>query len=173
MNCIIRPLLLEDEPFLWEMLYQALHVPDGQTVPPPEVINLPELARYVQDWGREGDCGFLASDAATGQPVGAVWLRLLMSENKGYGYVGDDTPELSIAVLPEHRGQGIGTELLTCLVASVRGHSSISLSVSEGNSALRLYERFGFEVVSKSAESLTMKRALKANSGGLTTVLHN
>jgi hypothetical protein len=31
MTCIIRPLKLEDEPFLWEMLYQAIHVPEGQT----------------------------------------------------------------------------------------------------------------------------------------------
>ena len=159
MSCIIRPLASKDEPFLWEMLYQALHVPKGQPVLPREVIHLPELARYVQGWGQQpGDCGFLASNVTTGQPVGAAWLRLLVSENKGYGYVDDDTPELSIAVLPEYRDQGIGTELLTCLIGSVSGHSSISLSISEGNPAFRLYEQFGFEVVSKSAGSLTMKR---------------
>jgi ribosomal protein S18 acetylase RimI-like enzyme len=155
---MIRPLLSDDEPFLWEMLYQALHVPEGQSVPSREVVRLPELARYVQDWGREGDCGFLASDAATGQSVGAVWLRLLMGANKGYGYVDDVTPELSIAVLPEYRGQGVGTQLLTRLFASAYGQSSISLSVSADNSALRLYERFGFEVISKSDGSFTMKR---------------
>ncbi len=140
------------------MLYQALYVPEGQLALPHEAIHLPELARYVQGWGQPGDCGFLASDETTGQPVGAVWLRLLKNENKGYGYVDDDTPELSIAVLPEYRGQGIGTDLLNCLVASGYKHSSISLSVSEGNPAFRLYERFGFEVVSKNAGSLTMKR---------------
>ena len=157
MNCIIRPLVAEDEPFLWEMLFQAIYVPDGQTALPREAIHLPELARYVQDWGREGDYGFLASDTATGQPIGAVWLRLLTRANQGYGYVDDDTPELSIAVLPEHRGQGVGTELLNYLLSSVYGHSSISLSVSENNPALRLYKRFGFTVLSKSAGSLTMK----------------
>ncbi|MGF1588506.1 MAG: GNAT family N-acetyltransferase [Pleurocapsa sp.] len=161
MSCIIRPLVPEDEPFLWEMLYQALYVPVGQAVLSYEVIYLPELARYVKGWGQPSDCGFLASDATTGQPVGAVWLRLLKNENKGYGYVDDDTPELSIAVLPEYQGQGIGTELLNCLVASVCEHSSISLSVSEGNPATRLYERFGFEVVSGSAGSFTMKRDSK------------
>lgn len=83
----MRPLTLEDQPFLWEMLYQALYVPKGQTAPPPEVIHLPELAGYVQGWGREGDRGFLASDAATDQPVGAVWLRLMTGESKGYAYI--------------------------------------------------------------------------------------
>ncbi len=140
------------------MLYQALYVPEGQPVPPREVVRLPELACYVRGWKRSGDCGFLASDAATGQSVGAVWLRFLVGENKGYGYVDDDTPELSIAVLPEYRGQGVGTQLLIHLLASAYGQSSISLSVSVDNPALRLYERFGFEVVSKSDGSLTMKR---------------
>ncbi len=158
MNYVIRALASEDEPFLWEMLYQALHVPKGELSPPREVIHLPELSRYVQGWGRKGDRGFLASNATTGQYIGAVWLRLLIRESKGYGYVDDDTPELSMAVLPEYRGQGIGTELLACLVSSVCKHSSISLSVSEGNPAFRLYERFGFKVVSKSAGSFTMKR---------------
>lgn len=140
------------------MLYQALYVPKGQSVLPREVVRLPELARYVRGWKRSDDCGFLASDAATGQPVGAAWLRLLVGENKGYGYVDDDTPELSIAVLPEYRSQGVGTQLLIHLLASACGQSSISLSVSVDNPALRLYERFGFEVVSLSDGSLTMKR---------------
>ena len=158
MNCIIRPLTTEDEPFLWDMLYYALHVPKGQIAPPREVIRLPELARYAQGWGIEGDCGFIISDAAMGQPIGAVWLRLMVGENQGYGYVDDSTPELSIAVLPEYRGQGIGTHLLAHLFGSECGGSSVSLSVSVGNPAVRLYERLGFTVVSKSAGSLTMKR---------------
>ncbi len=158
MNYIIRPLASTDEPFLWEMLYQALYVPEGQTALPHEVIHLPELARYVQGWGREGDCAFLASDAVRDQPIGAVWVRLLLGEDKGYGYVDDDTPELGIAVFPEYRGQGIGTQLLTHFFASVCGQSSISLSVSAKNPAVKLYSRFGFEVVSRTDESLLMKR---------------
>jgi ribosomal protein S18 acetylase RimI-like enzyme len=158
MNCIIRPLELKDEPFLWEMLYQAIHIPQGQTPLSREVIQIPELARYVQDWGREGDCGFLGSDTLTSQPIGAVWLRLLIGEHKGYGYVDDTTSELSIAVLPEYRGQGMGTQLLTHLFASEWGKSSISLSVAADNRAVRLYERFGFDIISRSDGSLTMKR---------------
>ncbi|NEQ95481.1 MAG: GNAT family N-acetyltransferase [Cyanothece sp. SIO2G6] len=157
MNYIIRPLALEDEPFLWEMLYQAIHVPEGQTTLPREVVQIPELARYVQGWGREGDCGFLGSNTLTHQPIGAVWLRLPIGKYKGYGYVDDDTPELSIAVYPEYRAQGLGTQLLTCLFASEWGRSPISLSVSVDNPAVRLYERFGFEVVNRNDGSLTMK----------------
>jgi ribosomal protein S18 acetylase RimI-like enzyme len=101
------------------------------------VIRGPELARYVAGWGREWDCGFLASDAA-GKSLDAVWLRLLRGENQGYGYVDDNTPELSIAVLPEHRGRGIGSPLLTHLFASACGNLTVSLSVAVGNPALSL-----------------------------------
>jgi hypothetical protein len=79
------------------MLYQVLHVPKGELYPPRKVIHLPELSRYVRGWGRKGDRSFLASNAVTDRYVGTVWLMIY--ENKGYGYVDTDTPELSMAGL--------------------------------------------------------------------------
>jgi GNAT superfamily N-acetyltransferase len=154
-NYSIRSLTPTDQPFLWEMLYQTLYVPADGTPPPRDVIYQPDLARYVQDWGREGDRGFIASDLATGEPIGAVWLRFLIEENRGYGYIDNQTPELGLAVLPEYRGQGIGTALLNALVAVVPG--AISLSVSAENPALRLYQRFGFAIVSENRGTMILK----------------
>lgn len=154
----IRPLRSDDGPFLWDMLYHAIHVPEGHVAPPRDIVYLPDLARYVQDWGQTGDYGFLASGVETGVLLGAAWIRLLTGKNRGYGYVDDDTPELSIAVLPQHRGQGIGTALLGCLFSSSPGSSSISLSVSGDNPALKLYQRFGFRIVGENAGSFTMIR---------------
>ncbi|MEM1427556.1 MAG: GNAT family N-acetyltransferase, partial [Cyanobacteria bacterium P01_H01_bin.130] len=74
-DCAIRRLQTQDEPFLWEMLYQALYLPEGAAPLPRQVLRSPELARYVENWGRQGDVGFLAS-MAEGIPIGAVWLRL-------------------------------------------------------------------------------------------------
>ncbi|TVQ96443.1 MAG: N-acetyltransferase [Spirochaetaceae bacterium] len=145
------------------MLFQAIHVPDGHPPLSREVLNLPELARYVRGWGREGDCGFLAAAGKPiGEPVGAVWLRVLGGEDRGFGYVAEDTPELSIALLPEFRDRGIGTQLLSRLFAAPCGDTPVSLSVSTDNPAVRLYRRFGFEVVGESGDSLTMLRS--ANS---------
>ena len=158
MECNIRALTPNDESFLWEMLYQALYVPEGHPALPREIVQIPELAHYVKDWGRQGDYGFLASDPITGKSIGATWLRLLIGDNKGYGHVDDSTPELSIAVLPEYRGQGVGSQLLAHLLVSECGQSSISLSVSADNPAVRLYQRFGFETIVQSNESLIMKR---------------
>jgi ribosomal protein S18 acetylase RimI-like enzyme len=157
----IRRLTAEDEHFLWEMLYAALHVPPGQPPLSREVVNEPGIARYVLHWGKGGDTGFVAVDASTSLPVGAAWVRMFTAGNKGYGYVDSETPELSIAVLPEYRGKGIGTDLLRHLVEEVRvRHRALSLSVSSDNPAIRLYQRLGFEVVERSATSLTMKKQL-------------
>ena len=162
---VIRPLTQADEPLLWEMLYHAIYVPEGQALPEPDVVNRPEIARYVRDWGQADDRGFIALDGGGKQPLGAAWLRLLRGDGKGFGYVDETTPELSVAVLPQCRGQGIGTRLLTRLLqVASNNHPAVSLSVAAENPALRLYRRLGFEVVGTSGTSLTMKVALTPSS---------
>ncbi|MEO0560313.1 MAG: copper homeostasis protein CutC [Bacteroidota bacterium] len=151
----IRPLTGADAPILSEMLYHAIHVPPGDTPPPPDVVDQPSLARYVAGWmQRAGDVGCLAE--ANGEPVGAAWLRLWPDAERGYGFVDAQTPELSMAVQPGVRGQGIGTRLLRQVLRE-SGAAAVSLSVSCTNPARRLYEREGFVTVGELADdSLTM-----------------
>ena len=100
-------------------------------------------ARYVVGWGQSGDMGYVAMLGQT--PIGAAWLRLWLGEDKGYGYVEDGVPELAIAVLPSYRNQGIGTQLLTQLLAIAQKHfPAVSLSVRSDNPVVRLYQRLGF-----------------------------
>jgi ribosomal protein S18 acetylase RimI-like enzyme len=157
----IRPITPADEPFLWEALYHAIYVAPGDTPPERDIVSHPTLARYVRDWGDANDLGFIAVAEENRQSIGAAWIRLLTGDNKGYGYTDDTTPELSVAVLPEYRGKGIGTELLIHLLqaASIH-HRSVSLSVESGNPASRLYRRLGFEIVSTSGTSLVMRKTL-------------
>ena len=131
-----RPLIPADQDFLWEMLYQAIYVPAGSPPPAREVIYQADLAKYVSDWGQSDDLGLVAIDSTIQQPVGAAWLRLLIGSNRGYGYLDDHTPELSIAILPAYRGQGIGSILLEKIILAARSrYPAISLSVSVGNPA--------------------------------------
>jgi ribosomal protein S18 acetylase RimI-like enzyme len=151
----IRPLTLADEPFLWEMLYQALYVPEGHPPFPREIVRNPEISRYVQGWGKADDLGFIA--LVEGKPVGAVWLRLLTGDHRGFGYVDATTPELSIAILPEYRGQGIGSKLIVRLLEKTQPrYGAICLSVSADNPAKRLYQKLGFEVTGENGSSLTL-----------------
>ena len=159
----LRALNQTDGDFLREMLYHALYLPAGQTPFPKEIVNEPEIARYVEGWGRDDDRGFIAFDRSTSEPIGAVWIRLFKRESPGYGYLDDEIPELSIALLPGYRHRGIGTALLTQLIDEAQGrYVALSLSVSTDNPAAHLYQRLGFEVVRQNGASLTMKKALKS-----------
>ena len=134
----VRLLTDEDEPILSIMLMYAAHESSVAAVK----TNL-DLARYVGRWGRYGDVGVIA--AIEGVAVGAAWLRLWSKGDHGYGYLDDQTPELAIAVVPEERGNGIGTALLNKLLAIAQPQfPAICLSIRADNPALRLYERSGF-----------------------------
>ncbi|WP_181273315.1 GNAT family N-acetyltransferase [Brevibacterium oceani] len=80
----------------------------------------------------------------------------------GYGWVAADIPELSIAVLPDHQGQGIGGALVdtVCALARMSGFPAVSLSVSDGNGAAKLYTDHGFVSVGRSGDSDVLVRRL-------------
>ena len=55
---------------------------------------------------------------------------------------------MDIALLPEHRGMGIGTQILRELQEEARtAGKALSIHVEKFNPALRLYERLGFRAV--------------------------
>ena len=151
MDYAIRQLTTEDEPILWEMLYQGLSSPGKKNLPSRDVVHRPEFARYVEGWGRAGDTGFVAHNKKNGVLIGAVWLRKPSCKP-------DASPELALVVRPEHRKHGIGTALLTQLVRANPEQSTISLSFVKGKPILRLYERFGFKVVEEQPHEIVMYR---------------
>ncbi len=151
----LRPLQVSDEPFLWEMLYQALYVPEGQPPFSRDILAEPDIACYVRGWGRLGDWGLRACDGD--KPVGAIWLRLWAGTERGYGFVDETVPEMSIAVLKEYRGFGLGTRLIREVIRIARPQvPGISLSVVESSPARRLYERLGFRTIGRVGGSLIM-----------------
>ena len=140
MRLVFRTAIGSDEPFLREMLWLALFVPPGASPLPRAVLSEPAISRYVDGWSKwPGDYGMIA--LMDNVPVGAGWLRRFSAGAPGYGFVDDHTPELSIALLPEFRGQGIGSRMLGELL---RHTPSVSLSCDLANPACRLYARYGF-----------------------------
>ena len=151
MDYLIRKLTRQDEPILREMLYHGLSA-SGKSEPfSRDVLRRPEIARYVDGWGRVGDTGFVAHDKKNRGLLGAAWLRRPADKP-------DTSPELALAVKPEHRRHGIGTALLTQLVRANPHHSTISVSFVAGKPVLRLYERFGFKVVEQRPDAVVMQR---------------
>lgn len=150
----IRSASRGDESFLFDMLYEALFVPPGREPFPRSVLEAHEIAHYAAGFGNQvGDVGFVAE--AAGERVGAAWVRLLQGDDRGYGHVDDDTPELTVAVRREWRGRGIGAALVTEVITVV---PRISLSSDSRNPATRLYRRLGFTQIATDGTSVTMLR---------------
>ena len=67
----------------------------------------------------------------------------------------------NVAVLPEFRRRGIGTQLLT---ASLNGFKSVGISrvslevTAENNAAVRLYEKIGFDIAGTNYREVFRKR---------------
>lgn len=153
----------DDVPFWWEMLLEATYpLPGWERSSLPELQEDPHNSIYLAGWGREGDRALIAE--IDDQRFGAAWFRLFGDDQPPYGFIDNHTPQLAIAVHADHRGTGIGTMLLTALIAEARcaGFGALSLSVAVPNTALRLYERLDFECVSLDASSRTILLDLRA-----------
>jgi len=160
MNLQYRKLIADDYTALREMFYLSLFIPEGEEPYPGSVIDLPDLSKYIEEYGREGDFGFLCEDQ--NKVIGAIWGRLFSEENKGFGFIDENIPELGMAVIPEYRNKGIGHQLLSLFLeeAKQRGYRAVSLSVDKRNRARKLYFRAGFEVVKKSDVDYIMMKKL-------------
>jgi len=112
---VLRRAVAGDVGFLREMLYLALFVPPGAEPFHPEILDKPELARIVEGFGAEvGDAGWIAA-MDSGKPLGAAWVRRFSVDAPGFGYVDDQTPELSIAVdVTARPGEIISARMSSC-----------------------------------------------------------
>ncbi len=156
-----RNLLATDTPFLQTMLYQALYVPEGNPPFPTSILDEPSIAKYIANWGSlPNDLAIVA--IGNQQPIGAIWGRQFPANNKGYGFVNAQTPEISMAILPAYRNKGIGTKLLTQLEKAYQQTSikTLSLSVDKRNPAKRLYQRNAYLLYKEEGTALTLWKTI-------------
>lgn len=155
---VIRQIRSEEIPVLDEFLYQAIFVPQGTQPPLRSIICKPELQVYLKDFGAQKDDHCLVAEAAD-QIVGAVWTRIM----NDYGHVDADTPSFALSLLPEYRGQGIGTALMERMLEWLRecGYRQASLAVQKENYAARMYQKLGFEIIGENEEEYIMLHRLQ------------
>jgi ribosomal protein S18 acetylase RimI-like enzyme len=161
MNLHIRPVNSADQSVLWRMLSYAARVEQDGTTDWSVLSTDPFLAAYALDWGRSGDIGFVAAHAES--VMGAAWVRSVATiGHDPIGRYGD--AELVIAVEPMQLGLGIGTQLLTALLAQTDAAGIVVYcSVRGDNPAQHLYRRAGFvecdRIVNRvGTESIVMQR---------------
>jgi ribosomal protein S18 acetylase RimI-like enzyme len=158
----LRKATADDAGFLLEMLMEAYNWSGEQRVARGDVESQPQLRRCVAGWPRGQDFGMVAQAGAE-TPLGAAWARIFSAEEPGYGFVAEDIPEITMAVVASQRSRGIGRRLLEALVAAARekGWRAVSLSVEDGNRAVGLYREVGFVTVGRVGSSDTMLLELR------------
>ena len=150
-----RPLTAADQKSLWRWLHLALWDPPPAGPRPLAVLEHPETRIYAEDWGRPADIGFVA--VVDGNDAGACWLRLLPA-GAGLACVDAVTPQLGIALEPEHRRLGIGKALIgrSLREARDRGHAQVSLTVHPRNPAVSVCAACGFSRIGERGPYLLM-----------------
>jgi GNAT superfamily N-acetyltransferase len=154
----IRELRTSEIDFLQDALYEAIYIAESKDKLPRSIIEQAELNRYISNFGRKNDFCLVAEQ--NGYLVGAIWIRIFSESEKGYGYVDEFTPELSMAVLDGNRNKGIGKQLLKSMIRELekRPYEQISLSVSKENFAHEFYKKYGFVDYHETKDSITMTR---------------
>jgi ribosomal protein S18 acetylase RimI-like enzyme len=149
-----------DYPFLREMLYKAVFVPEEERPLPFSIIDLPEISKYIDNWNDNFDFGLIVLHQE--KSVGAIWCRLFSEDLKGYGYIDNETPEVSMALKEEFRNKGFGNQMMSQIfnLAREKGLKALSLSVDKRNCAYRLYLRMGFKIVDEAGADFKMKKVL-------------
>jgi ribosomal protein S18 acetylase RimI-like enzyme len=72
----------------------------------------------------------------------------------------DEISVVDIALLPEHRGRGLGTKLMLDVLAEADAAGKrVTIHVERFNRALSLYERLGFVQVEEQGVYLLLERA--------------
>lgn len=162
---IIRPMREDEYYLLTEFLYEAIYQRDNVRRLPRTVIQQPQLLVFIRDFGQADDRCLAAE--IDGVVVGAVWIRILAGEVKGFGNIDPDTPEFGISLYPEYRGRGIGSRLVGSMLELLQeaGYHQASLAVQKDNYALRMYQKAGMKIIGETDEEYLMLCILNQKEG--------
>lgn len=148
----IRQLTASDSPILRIATLTNMNWTGEERFTYRDIDQTPDIRHYFEFRSARGDFGFVAERA--GLTIGVVWALFLGGADKGYGFVEEGVPELSVCVWSGYRGQGVGGELMRGLLGEARGRGleRVSLSVEESNPSVHLYRVFGFKPLPDAGE---------------------
>ena len=156
----IREIKENEYEFLREMLYEAIYFADENQKLPKSFVFEPHISKYVENFGRRGDFAFVL--VIENELVGAIWTRIFSETVASYGFVDEETPELSMAIKENYRNKGFGNQLIAKMFEKLKasGVKKVSLSVDKRNRAVNLYRKFGFETASEQGTAFTMLKKI-------------
>lgn len=146
----LRPMVEDDRPFLLQVYASTrsdeLALTAWSEPQKADFIAFQFHAQHTHYAHHYHDAEFLVIERE-GRAAGRLYLHR-----------GQDLRIVDISLLPEARGQGIGSALLRALMDEARASAiPVSIHVERSNPALRLYRRLGFLPVSEHGIYLLMR----------------
>ena len=134
----LRTVRADDERFLFE-LYASSRAEEMAQVPwdatQIEAFLRRQFAAQQQDYQRRFPDGEHLAVLSGDQPIGHLYVARRAEEIR----------ILDIALVPDHRGKGIGTRLISNLMDEARqAQKPLRIYVEQANPSLHLFERLGF-----------------------------
>ena len=137
----IRPAMHEDIPALARLLW--CHASAAEQARQSVEAFAVDLAAW---WSSHGDThlAFIAQTDDT-DIVGMAWLALVPRPPRPDETERQSADIQSVFVMPEHRGNGVGSALVQAAVDDATRRGGVTrVTVSSGRKAVALYERLGF-----------------------------
>jgi len=146
MNSILYFLRSTEQKIVTDMLHYAYRLDEADLT----LSKLPALSIYNDFYGfTRKDLGLYA--LVDNEIAGAIWTRKLNHEHNSNAFIDEDTPVLSIAVLPKFRRNSIGSAMMEQFLQEAAAlYQQISVSVVKDSYAVKFYEKFGFIKVENS-----------------------
>lgn len=132
---LIRPTIESDGPLLTSWLAKGDIL---QWFPMHDLVEIEDATRL---WMAYSNLGASLTATLDNEPVGMALLYIQPYEKLAHQCL------FSIVISPDHRGQGIGTKLLTQLMKMGKEKFKLELlhlEVYDGNPAIGLYRKLGF-----------------------------
>jgi len=156
----LRPSTLDDEQFLYR-LYASTREDELAVVPWSEseketFLTTQFNAQHTFYHQQFNEAEFLIIEQDN-EPIGRLYLDRR----------DDEIRIVDIALLPSHRNRGIGTKYLESILEEGQGAGlPIRIHVERNNTALRLYERLGFQKVTENGVYFLMEKWPNKDPGG-------
>ncbi len=136
-----RPIEEDDEPLL-RRIYASTRADEMAAVPWSEAEKAAFVSgqfeaqhKYYQEVFPSAEFSIVEKD---GEPIGRLYIDRREDEHR----------LIDIALLPEWRGKGVGSELMRGVLDEAREAGKlVRIHVEQDNPAMRLYKRLGFEEI--------------------------
>lgn len=123
-------------------------------------LDTPNLSIYYDFYGlTPKDLGLYA--LVDNQIAGAIWTRRLNSDHNAKGFIDENTPVMSVAIIPKFKSKGIGSFMMEQFLQEAGElYEQISIDISSKPKSIKFYEKFGFEK-SEDSDTFVMVKKLE------------